>query len=105
MGEHNTPPQGPAPLTAETPPPTPQHPPHLAAHAFIGLWQHSTGSKLSTAQSFVLAALREGRVLSAKEKTQHTQGLVGVLRGLHDELDAAVLCAYGLPPGRIPTPS
>jgi hypothetical protein len=45
----------------------------------------------------VLAALREGRALSAKEKTQHTQGLVGVLRELHDELDAAVLAAYGLP--------
>ena len=46
----------------------------------------------------MLAALREGRALSAKEKTQHTQGLVGVLRELHDELDAAVLCAYGLSP-------
>lgn len=45
----------------------------------------------------VLAALREGRALTAKEKTQHTQGLVGVLRELHDELDAAVLAAYGLP--------
>ncbi len=44
----------------------------------------------------VLAALREGRALTAKEKTQHTQGLVGVLRELHDELDAAVLAAYGL---------
>lgn len=45
----------------------------------------------------VLAALREGRALTAKEKTQHTQGLVGVLRELHDELDTAVLAAYGLP--------
>ena len=45
----------------------------------------------------VLAALREGRALTAKEKTQHTQGLGGVLRELHDELDAAVLAAYGLP--------
>jgi hypothetical protein len=44
----------------------------------------------------VLAALREGRALTAKEKTQHTQGLVGVLRELHDELDTAVLAAYGL---------
>ena len=44
----------------------------------------------------VLAALREGRALSAKEKTMHTQGLVGVLREMHDELDAAVLKAYGL---------
>ncbi|HQQ70829.1 MAG TPA: class I SAM-dependent DNA methyltransferase, partial [Alicycliphilus sp.] len=46
-----------------------------------------------------LAALREGRALTAKEKAIHTQGLVGVLRELHDALDAAVLAAYGLPPG------
>jgi hypothetical protein len=45
----------------------------------------------------VLAALREGRALTAKEKTIHTQGLVGVLRELHDELDTSVLAAYGLP--------
>ncbi len=45
----------------------------------------------------VLAALREGRALTAKEKTQHSQGVVSVLRELHDELDAAVLAAYGLP--------
>ena len=44
----------------------------------------------------VLAALRAGRALTAKEKTIHTQGLVGVLRELHDELDAAVLTAYSL---------
>jgi hypothetical protein len=34
--------------------------------------------------------------LTAKEKTIHTQGLVSVLKDLHDELDAAVLAAYGL---------
>ncbi len=45
----------------------------------------------------VLQALREGRPLTPKEKAIHTQGLVGVLRELHDELDAAVLQAYGLP--------
>jgi len=50
----------------------------------------------------VLAALRAGRALTAKEKTIHTQGLVGVLRELHDELDAAVLAAYGLPPHASP---
>ena len=47
----------------------------------------------------VLTALREGRALTVKEKLIHTQGLVGVLRELHDELDAAVLAAYGLPAG------
>ncbi len=44
----------------------------------------------------VLEALREGRALTIKEKTIHEQGLVSVLRELHDELDAAVLQAYGL---------
>ena len=43
----------------------------------------------------VLEALRAGRTLSAKEKLLHDNGLVGVLRSLHDELDAAVLQAYG----------
>ena len=43
----------------------------------------------------VLEALREGRALTAKEKAIHTQGLVGVLKDLHDELDAAVLASYG----------
>jgi len=43
----------------------------------------------------VLEALREGCELTAKEKAIHTQGLVGVLKDLHDELDTAVLQAYG----------
>jgi hypothetical protein len=47
----------------------------------------------------VLQALREGRPLTAKEKTIHQDGLVSVLKELHDELDAAVLSAYGLAPG------
>lgn len=47
----------------------------------------------------VLEALKAGRELTAKEKTIHTDGLVGVLKELHDELDAAVLQAYGLEPG------
>lgn len=43
----------------------------------------------------VLEALRAGRALTPKEKTLHQQGLVGVLLSLHQELDAAVLQAYG----------
>lgn len=43
----------------------------------------------------VLEALREGRTLTAKEKVIHDQGLVSVLRQLHDELDTAVATAYG----------
>lgn len=43
----------------------------------------------------VLAKLRSGEALTAKDKTIHESGLVAVLRQLHDELDTAVLAAYG----------
>ncbi|MEX1116141.1 MAG: type IIL restriction-modification enzyme MmeI [Akkermansiaceae bacterium] len=43
----------------------------------------------------VLEKLRSGEPLTAKEKLIHDQGLVTVLRQIHDELDAAVLEAYG----------
>ena len=46
----------------------------------------------------VLDLLRQpadSRAWTAKDKAIHEQGLVGVLRELHDELDAAVLQAYG----------
>ncbi|WP_271678724.1 class I SAM-dependent DNA methyltransferase [Thermomonas mangrovi] len=43
----------------------------------------------------VLDKLRSGEPLTAKERTLHEQGLVSVLRQLHDDLDAAVLDAYG----------
>nr|WP_315240102.1 DNA methyltransferase [uncultured Albidiferax sp.] len=43
----------------------------------------------------VLEKLRSGEVLTAKDKTLHEHGLVGVLKSLHDELDTAVLAAYG----------
>ncbi|MBX3712939.1 MAG: class I SAM-dependent DNA methyltransferase [Lysobacter sp.] len=43
----------------------------------------------------VLEKLRSGEALSAKERTIHEHGLVSVLRQLHDDLDAAVLDAYG----------
>ena len=45
----------------------------------------------------VLAKLRSGEALTAAERTIHEQGLVSVLRELHDELDAAVFDAYGWP--------
>ncbi|HEX9242939.1 MAG TPA: type IIL restriction-modification enzyme MmeI, partial [Anaeromyxobacter sp.] len=45
----------------------------------------------------VLEKLRSGDSLTAKEKTIHEQGLVSVLRQLHDDLDAAVFDAYGWP--------
>ncbi|MFO6996420.1 class I SAM-dependent DNA methyltransferase (plasmid) [Pseudomonas fulva] len=43
----------------------------------------------------VLEKLRAGEPLNAKEKIIHEQGLVSVLRELHDELDSAVFAAYG----------
>ena len=43
----------------------------------------------------VLEKLRSGAVLSAKDKFIHEQGLVAVLKQMHDELDQAVLAAYG----------
>src|SRR6185437_15899284 len=43
----------------------------------------------------VLEKLRAGEKLTEKERIIHEHGLVSVLRQLHDELDAAVLDAYG----------
>lgn len=43
----------------------------------------------------VLEALRQQRPLTDKEKRIHEQGLVSVLASLHDDLDRAVLAAYG----------
>ncbi|WP_447729882.1 class I SAM-dependent DNA methyltransferase [Pseudoxanthomonas suwonensis] len=43
----------------------------------------------------VLEKLRSGEPLTPKERVIHEQGLVSVLRQLHDELDEAVLHAYG----------
>ena len=43
----------------------------------------------------VLEKMRSGEALNAKEKITHEQGLVSVLKQLHDDLDTAVLEAYG----------
>ena len=43
----------------------------------------------------MLVALRSGRTLTAKEKLIYENGLATTLRKLHDDLDAAVLRAYG----------
>jgi hypothetical protein len=55
-----------------------------------------------TALYNVLEKLRQGQALTPKEKTLHQLGLVGVLQSLHNELDAAVLQAYGWPELRLP---
>lgn len=43
----------------------------------------------------VLEKLRSEEPLNAREKTTHEQGLVSLLRELHDELDREVFAAYG----------
>jgi len=43
----------------------------------------------------VLEKLRAGEALTAKDRDLHDQGLVSVLKQIHDELDEAVLEAYG----------
>ena len=48
-----------------------------------------------TAMYNVLEKLKSGEQLNEKERTIHEQGLVSVLKQLHDELDLAVLDAYG----------
>jgi hypothetical protein len=45
----------------------------------------------------VLEKLRAHELLTEKEKLIHEKGLVSVLKKLHDDLDAAVLAAYGWP--------
>ncbi len=43
----------------------------------------------------VVEKLRSGEALTPKEKSTNEAGLAGVLKSLHDQLDAAVLQAYG----------
>ncbi len=45
----------------------------------------------------VLEKLRSGEILAAKEKVIHEQGLVSILKQIHDDLDAVVFEAYGWP--------
>jgi len=46
----------------------------------------------------VLAKLRAGEALTPKDQEIHTQGLVSILKQLHDDLDAVVFAAYGWDP-------
>ena len=43
----------------------------------------------------VLQKIRSGEALNAKDKAVHDQGLISVLKQIHDDLDAAALEAYG----------
>lgn len=46
----------------------------------------------------VLEKLRAGERVEGKDKEIYDQGLIGILRDLHDQIDAAVAEAYGWPP-------
>ena len=45
----------------------------------------------------LLDKLRSGESLAGKEKLTHEQGIVSLLKQIHDDLDAAVFDAYGWP--------
>jgi len=61
--------------------------------------QQSQHPKLTLTEMYnVLEKLRVGEPLTPTEKTTHQQGLVSILKQLHDDLDAAVFAAYGWPP-------
>jgi hypothetical protein len=45
----------------------------------------------------VLEKLRAGEVIEGKDKDIYDQGLIGILRDLHDRIDTAVAEAYGWP--------
>jgi hypothetical protein len=66
---------------------------HIDAHRKTQLAAHPDATLTATYN--VLEKLRSGEALTAKEKVVHEHGLVGVLKSLHDELDTAVLQAYG----------
>lgn len=67
----------------------------LDAHRKRQLAQHQT---LTITETYnILEKLRTGDSLSDKDKFLHENGLVSVLKQVHDELDAAVLDSYGWP--------
>lgn len=45
----------------------------------------------------VLEKLRANETIEGKDKDIYDQGLIGILRDLHDQIDAAVADAYGWP--------
>ncbi|MCU1500631.1 MAG: methyltransferase, partial [Acidimicrobiales bacterium] len=61
--------------------------------------QQAQHPKLTLTDTYnVLKKLRAGTPFNAKDQLTHEQGLVSVLRSLHDQLDSAVAEAYGLAP-------
>ncbi|CAM4124864.1 class I SAM-dependent DNA methyltransferase [Paracoccus yeei] len=52
-----------------------------------------------TAVYNVLEKLRAGERIQGRDRETYDQGLVGILKGIHDRIDAAVAAAYGWPEG------
>lgn len=60
--------------------------------------QQAAHPKLSLTQMYnVLEKLRAGEIIEGKDKELYDQGLISILRDLHDRIDAAVADAYGWP--------
>jgi hypothetical protein len=60
--------------------------------------QQAAHGKLTITDMYnVLEKLRKGEALNDHDRMIHEQGLVSVLRQIHDDLDAAVADAYGWP--------
>src|SRR5690606_4592300 len=54
--------------------------------------------KLTLTQMYnVLEKLRAGETIEGKDKVIYEQGLIGILKEIHDRIDAAVAEAYGWP--------
>ncbi|KNX40175.1 hypothetical protein ROTO_32990 [Roseovarius tolerans] len=60
--------------------------------------QQAAHPKLTlTAMYNVLEKLRAGQRIEGRDKEIYDQGLIGILRDLHDQIDTAVAAAYGWP--------
>ncbi|MEM5477125.1 DNA methyltransferase [Pacificibacter sp. AS14] len=60
--------------------------------------QQAAHPKLTLTQMYnVLEKLRAGDDIEGKDREIYDQGLIGILRDLHDQIDAAVADAYGWP--------
>ncbi|UWR52661.1 class I SAM-dependent DNA methyltransferase [Phaeobacter inhibens] len=60
--------------------------------------QQAAHPKLTLTNMYnVLEKLRAGEAIEGKDKEIYDQGLIGILRDLHDQIDTAVADAYGWP--------
>ena len=60
--------------------------------------QQAAHPKLTLTQMYnVLEKLRAGEIIEGKDREIYDQGLIGILKDLHDQIDAAVAEAYGWP--------